>query len=131
MNNVSKILYWAPRILCILAILFISLFAGDAFSPELSFWQQVNALFMHLIPSFVLILFLVIAWKRELIGGILFVAVGIIASPFVFYLNYHYNHFPFWQCILILLMITFPFILVGLLFILSHRRARKQLLQAN
>jgi len=33
MKTTTKILYWSPRILCILAILFISIFALDAFEP--------------------------------------------------------------------------------------------------
>jgi hypothetical protein len=50
-----KVIYWLPRILCILAILFISVFALDAFDPELSIWQQIVGFLIHLIPSFILI----------------------------------------------------------------------------
>jgi hypothetical protein len=69
MENSIKIYYWLPRVLCILAILFISLFALDSFSPELTFWQQIAAFLMHLIPSFILTALLLIAWKWEYIGG--------------------------------------------------------------
>jgi len=61
--NKAKILFWLPRILCIIAILFISLFALDAFQPDLTIWQQLEAFLMHLIPSFILLILLLIAWK--------------------------------------------------------------------
>ena len=64
----KKILYWLPRILAIIFILFISMFALDSFDVP----QWYIALPMHLIPSFILILFTVIAWQRARIGGILF-----------------------------------------------------------
>jgi hypothetical protein len=113
-----KVFHWLPRIICILAILLVSLFAADAFAPGLTFWQQLGDFFMHLIPSFILIALLVIAWKWELIGGIIFAIIGIGLSPFIFNLNYHRNH-SFSTSLLIILVITFPFLLAGILFIIS------------
>jgi hypothetical protein len=128
-SNVNAF-HWLPRIICILAILFVSMFAADAFSPELTFWQQIGAFLMHLIPSFVLLLFLVIAWKWELVGGIILTLTGIVMSPFIFNLNYNRNHFSVGQCIGILCMITLPFIIVGILFIISHNLKKRQLVNA-
>lgn len=65
-----KLLFWLPRILAILFIIFVSLFALDSFS--LPNWPL--ALLMHLIPSLVLIFIVVIAWHRPLWGGYLFIA---------------------------------------------------------
>ena len=67
METKVKVLHWLPRIICILAILFVSMLALDSFAPGLTIWQQLGAFLMHLIPSFVLLVFLVIAWKWELI----------------------------------------------------------------
>ena len=120
--------HWLPRIICMLAIGFISIFAADAFDSEHSVGQQLLNFLIHLIPSFVLLLFLLVAWKWELVGGIIFTAIGIILSPFVFLLNYKTNHFSIAQCTGIILLITFPFILVGILFIISHFKAKKNLL---
>jgi len=117
--------HWIPRIISILAILFISIFAADAFSPELTFWQQLGGFFMHLIPSFMLLGFLIIAWKWEFIGGILFTLIGLGLSPFVYMLNHNRNHFSVATSIGILLLITFPFIMVGILFIISSRRKKQ------
>lgn len=125
MKKLKPFLYWFPRILCILAILFISVFALDAFQPDLTFWQQIQGFIMHLIPSFVLLLFLLIAWKWELIGGVIFVLMGLVLSPFVYMHNYNMNG-SVWMSIGIIAMITFPFILVGILFILGHKINKNQ-----
>lgn len=125
MKTSIKILQWAPRILCILAILFVSMFALDAFSPELTIWQQIGAFLMHLIPSFVLAILLFLAWKWEFIGGIIFTLIGIGFSPIIYLHNYSMNH-SVWMSIGIILMITFPFFVVGVLFIASHLAKRKQ-----
>ncbi|MCJ7467949.1 MAG: hypothetical protein MUO53_14805 [Maribacter sp.] len=76
MKTGKTVLYWLPRILGILAILFISLFAMDSFGPRLTFWQQLGGFLMHLIPSFLLLALLLVAWKWEYLGGVLFIIVG-------------------------------------------------------
>ena len=119
MKTTIRIFHWLPRIICILAILFVSMFAADAFAPGLTIWQQLGAFFMHLIPSYILIAFLVLAWKRELIGGIIFIVIGLGLSPFVYSLNYNRTH-SVGTSLEIILMITFPFVVVGILFLVSH-----------
>ena len=119
MKRSIKIFHWLPRIICILAILFISLFAADAFTPELTIWQQLGAFIIHLIPSFILLAILTIAWKWEYIGGIIFIIIGLGLSPFVFVHNYKMNN-SIWVSLGIILSITFPFVIVGVLFIVSH-----------
>ena len=120
-----RLIYWLPRIICILAISFVSIFALDAFDPSLTFWQQLQGFAMHLIPSFILLLILLIAWKWELIGGIIFLLIGIGLSPFIFIHNYRMNG-SLSMSLWVIIMITFPFILVGILFILGHRNNRKK-----
>lgn len=131
MKSSVKIFHWLPRIICILAILFVSMFSLDAFEAGKSIWQQLGAFFIHMIPSFILLGFLLLAWKRELIGGIIFTLIGIIMSPFIFQHNYIVNHFSVEQCIGIILMITFPFIVVGVLFIISHFIKKKYFPKTN
>ncbi len=124
MEKSVQLWYWLPRILCILAIAFVSLFALDAFSPNLTFWQQMGAFFMHLIPSFVLLALLIVAWKKELVGGILFIIIGLGLSPFVFTHNYQMNH-SVMMSLGIIMTITIPFAIVGLLFLISHFKRKK------
>lgn len=115
-----KLIHWLPRIICILAILVISMFAFDAFNPEKTIWQQIGDFLIHLIPSFVLIIILIIAWKREFIGGIIFTLIGLGFSPFIFIHNYNMNQ-SIWMSLFIILIITIPFVIAGILFILSHK----------
>jgi len=124
-QRIVNLVYWAPRIICILAILFVSLFALDAFQPDLTIWQQLGAFLMHLIPSFILAAFLLLAWKYELIGGIIFTLIGVILSPIIFNHNYAMNQ-SVNMSLGIIAAITFPFILVGLLFIWSYFLTKKQ-----
>jgi hypothetical protein len=119
-----RLFFWLPRVICILAILFISMFALDAFAPGLTIWQQLIDFLIHLIPSFVLIALLIVAWKWEYIGGIIFTVLGLGFSPFIYMQNYNRNH-SVGLCLLIVLMITFPFVVTGVLFILSHFLKKK------
>lgn len=125
MRNTKGLLYWLPRILSIATILFISMFALDSFEPQRSFLQQIAAFLIHLIPSFVLILVLVIAWRRELTGGIIFTLIGVVLSPLIYLKNYNMNHSAL-MSFGIVLMITFPFIVAGVLFIFSHFRKKSK-----
>ncbi len=77
-NFFGRALYWAPRILSIAFIGFLSLFALDVFDETSGFWKTILALAMHLIPSFVLIGVLVLAWKWEWIGAALYAAAGVL-----------------------------------------------------
>jgi len=126
MKTSVRLFYWLPRIICILAILFISIFAADAFAPGLTLWQQIGAFFIHLIPSFILLAFLIVAWKWEFIGGIIFMVLGLGLSPFVFMLNYKNNH-SIGMSLGIIAAITIPFIIVGILFIISHKMRKRNL----
>ena len=120
-----KIIQWSARVLCILAILFISMFALDAFNPEKTTWQQITDFLIHLVPSFVLIIVLTIAWKRERIGGILLILIGLGFSPFIFIHNYNMNK-SLWMSLLIILIIIIPFVIAGVLFIWSHNMKKKK-----
>jgi hypothetical protein len=68
--------YLLPRILAILFIIFISLFALDVFGQP----QWFLALLTHLIPSYILIILTIIAWKNEKIGGILFLITAVLTA---------------------------------------------------
>jgi len=73
-----RALFWTPRALSIVFIAFLSLFALDVFDEHLGLWRTVLALTMHLIPSFVLIAALVLAWRWEWIGAALYGAAGLL-----------------------------------------------------
>lgn len=126
MTSSFKLMFWLPRIICLLAILFVSMFAFDSFSPELTLLQQLQAFLMHLIPTFVLLAVLLIAWKWEMVGGILFLLIGLGLSPFIYLLNHNRNHFSVGASLAVVLMINFPFVLVGILFMVNHFLKKKE-----
>ena len=130
MKNQNGILYWTPRILCIVAILFLSVFAFDSFSPNQTILQQVGAFLLHLIPSFILLAILLVAWKWELIGGLIFTVIGLAATPFIYLHNYRMNH-SVSSSLLVILIITIPLVIVGVLFIISNIKARKLMHRGN
>ncbi len=93
MEKINKFIYWTPRILSIIFILFLALFSLDVFDTGLSFWQTVVAFLMHNIPVFVLSIVLIISWKYEIVGGVAFILVGLlyvvltlINKPFEWYM---------------------------------------------
>jgi hypothetical protein len=102
------------------------MFALDAFEPGLTLGQQIRDFSIHLIPSFILTAFLIVAWKWELVGGVIFILIGLGFSPFIFFLNYHRNH-SLWISMGIIGIITIPFIIVGILFLMSNRMKKRNL----
>jgi hypothetical protein len=104
----KKTLFWLPRILTIIFILFISMFALDVFS-EYTFPLVLGALFMHLIPSLILVGLLIVAWKWEKLGGILFILLAI--GFFIFFKGY--------EDIISALITTLPALIVGILFLIN------------
>ena len=100
------------RILLIIMILFFALFSLDVFEDGGKFWDMVLGFIMHNIPSFVMIIILIIAWKRENIGGILLM-FGILGVGV--FLMFRMDNFM-WGTVI---MLGIPFI-IGLLFVINH-----------
>jgi hypothetical protein len=111
-----KVLYWAPRILAILAILFMMMFSVDCFGENESLKNQLICLFMHNIPAFILILVLIVAWKWELIGGTIFILAFIAGT--IFFNSFTGN----WGS----LVVISPFLITGILFIADYRVIKKK-----
>ncbi|MDE2079376.1 MAG: hypothetical protein KGI73_03255 [Patescibacteria group bacterium] len=105
--------WWAPRILGILSILYIGMFALDVFDAGQPLSETLIALAMHLIPSAVAAVVLAVAWKYETAGGVMLAILSFV--PFFFLRN------PFWvNCLL-----AAPFFVSGLLFIASSWQSRR------
>lgn len=110
-----KYLYWAPRIISVVFILFLSLFALDVFIPGKSLNYYVIALFMHLLPNILLIILLIFAWRYEKLGGLLFIAAGIVFTVLFNTYEYYLNF----------LVVSFPLFLVGGLFLLHNHFSKR------
>ena len=105
-----KILYWVPRILAILAILFMMMFSLDSFGGNAPFSRQLLGFLIHNIPVFILIIALVIAWKYEILGGVIFILMFFALG--IFFKSFSGNSGS--------LMIITPFLLAGAMFILHE-----------
>ena len=77
-HSAKRFLFWMPRGLAILFILFLGLFALDVFDEGYGFLETLLALVMHLIPNLLLVFVLVVAWKWEWVGAVLFSALGVL-----------------------------------------------------
>lgn len=108
----KNIVYWLPRVLAILFILFLALFSFDVFSMEGTIFQKTGGFLIHNIPVFILIFLLVFSWKYEKLGGLLFILAAIVFTFF----------FHTYQRTDIFLLISFPLLLTGLLFFLSGQK---------
>lgn len=110
----TRIIYWLPRILSIAFILFLSLFALDIFG-EYRGWEAVLGFLIHLLPSLILLGVVLVAWKHDLVGTVVFLAAA------VFYVFAAGFDRPWsWYA-----GISGPAALVGILFFLSWLQKRK------
>jgi hypothetical protein len=105
----KSFLFWTPRIATILFALFLSIFAGDVFEQGYGFFELILALFMHLIPTLLILIILAVSWKWEWVGGILYIALG------VYYIIISWNRFEKD----VLLIIPTPLIILGILFLIG------------
>lgn len=102
-------LTWIPRLLTVAFVGFLALFAMDVFSEYDNLRDTLVALFMHLIPNFILLIALLIAWRYKIVGGVIFLILGVI-SVFAFGTYAH---------IITFLIVSLPAYIIGLLFILD------------
>ncbi|MBS3143484.1 hypothetical protein J4446_01225 [Candidatus Woesearchaeota archaeon] len=118
-KKISKFIYWTPRILSIIFILFLALMSLDVFSSELSFWQTLIGLFMHNIPVIILLVVLIISWKYEIVGGIAFILAGLLYIVMLFR-----NPFE-WYMLLWAIQISGTAFLIGILFFINWFRKKR------
>jgi hypothetical protein len=103
--------FWTPRVLTILFAAFTSIFALDVFDQHYAPARLILALGMHLVPTFLVIVALLVAWRWEWVGAALFFALGIL-----YIVTMHARARWDWY-----LFISGPLFLVGLLFLAAWR----------
>ncbi|MFA7717115.1 MAG: hypothetical protein WC875_00145 [Candidatus Absconditabacterales bacterium] len=124
--------YRFPRIVAIILMLFISIFALDIFGNGYTFRQTVVGLFMHLIPTWILLITLILSRKKyPLVGAIAFTAFGLrYAIINIIEMIQRIGGFtggtPPYYLILTPLIIALPALAVGLSFFYNRRYNRKK-----
>jgi hypothetical protein len=106
---VKRLLFWPPRVLTILFALFLSLFALDVFDEGYGLWGTVVALFMHLIPTWIVLVVLAVSWRWKWVGAVLYFAFGLLYAHFALGRGH-----PYW-----IVVIGGPLFLIGGLFLLN------------
>ncbi len=119
-NKSGRVLYWSPRILAILLILLMAAMSLDVFESGGTAWEIAGGLFMHNIPVFIMIIILIVAWKREIVGGVAFILAGIAYITFA-----ATSGIPWYLVISWSLTIAGPALLTGVLFLINWYRKRK------
>ena len=114
--RLAKVIHWAPRIAAILIIFFVSLFSLDVFETEAPPLELLGAFLMHSLPSIFLILLLVIAWRRPVVGFIAFLLAGQFFLRFIIF-NLDFGHF---------LLFSGPILLISGLFYADWRWLKPQ-----
>lgn len=110
MNETTKrLLYWSPRVLCIFFALLLGVFTLDVFSMQLSPWELVGALVLHLLPALIVLAILALVWRHEWIGAFLFPLLA-IAYLALTWGRLHWIAYA---------LISGPLLLVGVLFLVN------------
>jgi hypothetical protein len=110
-----RALYWTPRMLGIAFAIFLGIFAVDELRTPADVWIRALPFAMHLIPAAIVLAALLIVWRREWIGAILFplLAVGYVAMA--------WGRFD-WSAYAV---IAGPLVALGILFGLNWRQRRR------
>lgn len=120
-KKINKYIYWTPRILGIIFVLFLMMFSLDVFEPGLTAWQIALGLFMHNIPSLFLLIILIISWKHEAVGGIVFILAGISYIS----LTATSSQLPWYIVLSWSLIVAGPAFLIGILFLANWFKKKK------
>ena len=75
-HRTGAALHWTPRIGMLLFALCVSLFGLDIFGQGYTLWETIVGLTMHLLPTFLLLGVLAVAWRWPAAGGILVLVVA-------------------------------------------------------
>jgi glucose-6-phosphate-specific signal transduction histidine kinase len=77
-NPSLTLLHWAPRVLGLGFAVFLGLFALDVFDEGFGFWKTISALLIHLIPTWLVLAGLALAWRWPWAGAVLYAALGVL-----------------------------------------------------
>jgi len=118
-KKLNRFLYWTPRILSIVFILFLALFSLDVFDSNLDFWGKMFELFMNNIPNLILLIVLIISWNYEIVGGIGFILAGLL---YIFWVIMKRFGPDMWYGFFI---IAGPAFLIGILFLMNWFKKKR------
>ncbi|MCK5826961.1 hypothetical protein KAH43_00440 [Candidatus Bipolaricaulota bacterium] len=77
MRWITTAILWIPRLLAMILAIMLAMFAVDVFLEGNDFWQTSEDFVTHLIPSFCVVIILVIGWRRDGLASIGFLVLGV------------------------------------------------------
>lgn len=107
-KTLKQAMLWSPRISAIIFALFISLFALDVFQEGVKPGEAIIGLLIHLIPTFVIAIAIVLAWRWEWVGAVVFAGWSILYMATA--RNFHWSVY--------VIIAGIPFV-IGVLFLLD------------
>jgi hypothetical protein len=81
--QLAKVIHWAPRLASLLIIFFISLFSLDVLMMEAAPVEKLMGFLIHSTPSIIMLVMLVIAWRKPVLGFVTFLLAGLVFLTFV------------------------------------------------
>lgn len=82
-DRLAKYIYWTPRIAGVLIIIFVGMFSLDVFSEGGDPLVMLGGFIIHSIPSIILGTVLAIAWRRDIVGFIVFMGAALFFMRFL------------------------------------------------
>jgi len=108
-RSAARLLYWSPRIITVAFAIFAGLFALESFQEVHGFWRLVLAFAINLVPAYIVLAVLAVAWKWEWVGAAAFAALAVWYSWGM--LQRHHLSWP------IFLSIPLPLLVIAGLFL--------------
>lgn len=75
--RLGKIIHWAPRVGALLIIFFVGLFSLDVFGTGAPPLEVLAGFLIHNLPSIAMLLLLIFAWKRPVVGFVAFLIAAV------------------------------------------------------
>ena len=119
-TKINKWIFWTPRILSILFILFLAIFSLDVFGEGYGFFGTILGLFIHNIPALFLLALLIVSWKYEVVGAITFILAGLLYITILLMKPQLEWYMLSWSII-----VAGPAILVGILFFVGWKQKKR------
>ena len=116
------ILYWLGRVLSFAFLIILLMFSFDVFEIDDTFMNLALGFLIHNIPMLILLISIIVGWKKEWIPSITF----LVGSIFIFLLLWINKGFAYTRFVL---PIVIPGILVSILYFISWKFKNKQSIQ--
>lgn len=110
-----QVIVWTPRILALLIVFILSLFATESLGSNGPFLRRILELCLQLSPAAIVFGLTIFAWRNPGYGAYFFAMLGMV---FFFYFDH--------KSIIDFIFISGPFFFIALLFLLSKIFAGKQ-----